>query len=316
MKVAPCVNSVLELIGDTPVIRLKKVVPKKAATVWAKLENLNPAGSIKERICLRMIEAAEKEGRISPGRSLIVEPTSGNTGIGLALVCAVKGYRLILTMPDDMSMERRLLLAAYGAELVLTPAEEKMEGAVRKAEEIVRKNPDAFMPQQFKNPANPEAHRLTTGPEILEQIPGEIHAFVAGVGTGGTITGVGEVLRKRFPNIHIVAVEPAESAVLSGKEANVHDIQGIGAGFIPDTLNTRIYDEVITITGKEAKAFTKAIAREEGLLVGISAGAAGLAALRVAERLGQGKQVVTIFCDTGERYLSTDVFKENRMVVL
>lgn len=316
MKVAPCVNSVLELIGDTPVIRLKKVVPKKAATVWAKLENLNPAGSIKERICLRMIEAAEKEGRISPGRSLIVEPTSGNTGIGLALVCAVKGYRLILTMPDDMSMERRLLLAAYGAELVLTPAEEKMEGAVRKAEEIVRKNPDAFMPQQFKNPANPEAHRLTTGPEILEQIPGEIHAFVAGVGTGGTITGVGEVLRKRFPNIHIVAVEPAESAVLSGKEANVHDIQGIGAGFIPDTLNTGIYDEVITITGKEAKAFTKAIAREEGLLVGISAGAAGLAALRVAERLGQGKQVVTIFCDTGERYLSTDVFKENRMVIL
>ena len=316
MKVAPCVNSVLELIGDTPVIRLKKVVPKKAATVWAKLENLNPAGSIKERICLRMIEAAEKEGRISPGRSLIVEPTSGNTGIGLALVCAVKGYRLILTMPDDMSMERRLLLAAYGAELVLTPAEEKMEGAVRKAEEIVRKNPDAFMPQQFKNPANPEAHRLTTGPEILEQIPGEIHAFVAGVGTGGTITGVGEVLRKRFPNIHIVAVEPAESAVLSGKEANVHDIQGIGAGFIPDTLNTGIYDEVITITGKEAKAFTKAIVREEGLLVGISAGAAGLAALRVAERLGQGKQVVTIFCDTGERYLSTDVFKENRRVVL
>ncbi|HXG30409.1 MAG TPA: cysteine synthase A, partial [Thermodesulfobacteriota bacterium] len=271
MKVAPCVNSVLELIGDTPVIRLKKVVPKKAATVWAKLENLNPAGSIKERICLRMIEAAEKEGRISPGRSLIVEPTSGNTGIGLALVCAVKGYRLILTMPDDMSMERRLLLAAYGAELVLTPAEEKMEGAVRKAEEIVRKNPDAFMPQQFKNPANPEAHRLTTGPEILEQIPGEIHAFVAGVGTGGTITGVGEVLRKRFPSIHIVAVEPAESAVLSGKEANVHDIQGIGAGFIPDTLNTGIYDEVITITGKEAKAFTKAIVREEGLLVGISA---------------------------------------------
>jgi len=310
MDIAPCVNSVLGLIGDTPVIRLKKVVPKQAATVWAKLENLNPAGSIKERICLKMIEAAEKEGKISPDRSLIVEPTSGNTGIGLALVCAVKGYRLILTMPDDMSMERRLLLAAYGVELVLTPAEEKMEGAVRKAEEIVRENPNAFMPQQFKNPANPEAHRLTTGPEILEQIPGEIHAFVAGVGTGGTITGVGEVLRKKFPNIHIAAVEPAESAVLSGKRANVHDIQGIGAGFVPDILNTRIYDEVITITGQEAKAFTKLIAREEGLLVGISAGAAGLAALRVAERLGQGKQVVTIFCDTGERYLSTDVFRE------
>jgi cysteine synthase A len=305
------VSSVLDLIGRTPAIRLNKVVPKRAATIWAKLENLNPAGSIKERICLKMIEVAEKERKIIPGKSVIVEPTSGNTGIGLALVCAVKGYKLILTMPDDMSLERRLLLGAYGAELILTPAEEKMEGAVQKAEAIVRENPNAFMPQQFKNQANPDMHILTTGPEILEQIPGEIHAFVAGVGTGGTITGVGEILQKQFPHIHIVAVEPAESAVLSGKKPNVHDIQGIGAGFIPEILNTRIYDEVITITGREAKAFTKLIAKEEGLLVGISAGAAGLAAVRVAENLGQGKQVVTIFCDTGERYLSTELFSEN-----
>jgi cysteine synthase A len=311
MKNFSTVNSVLDLIGRTPVIKLNKVVPRRAATVWAKLENLNPAGSIKERICLKMIEVAEQERKITPGKSVIVEPTSGNTGIGLALVCAVKGYRLILTMPDDMSLERRLLLGAYGVEVILTPAEEKMEGAVQRAEAIVRENPDAFMPQQFKNPANPHVHTLTTGPEILEQIPGEIHAFVAGVGTGGTITGVGEVLRKRFPSIHIVAVEPAESAVLSGKKPNVHDIQGIGAGFIPEILNTRIYDELMTISGREAKAFTKLIAKEEGLLVGISAGAAGLAAVRVAERLGQGKQVVTIFCDTGERYLSTDVFSEN-----
>ncbi len=304
------VNSVLDLIGNTPVIRLKKTVPKMAATVWAKLENLNPAGSVKERICLRMIEVAEREGKIRPGKSVIVEPTSGNTGIGLALLCAVKGYRLILTMPDDMSLERRLLLAAYGAELVLTPAEEKMEGAVRVAENIVKEDPNAFMPQQFKNKANPEAHRLTTGPEILEQVPGEIHAFVSGVGTGGTITGVGEILKKHFPQIHIVAVEPAESAVLSGKEPHVHDIQGIGAGFVPDILNTKIYDEIITISSREARAFTKLLAKEEGLLVGISAGAAGLAAVRIAERLGPSKQVVTIFCDTGERYLSTEVFKE------
>ena len=304
------VNSVLDLIGNTPVIRLKKTVPEMAATVWAKLENLNPAGSVKERICLNMIEVAEREGKIRPGKSVIVEPTSGNTGIGLALLCAVKGYRLILTMPDDMSLERRLLLAAYGAELVLTPAEEKMEGAVRAAENIVKEDPNAFMPQQFKNQANPEAHRLTTGPEILEQVPGEIHAFVSGVGTGGTITGVGEILRRHFPQIHIVAVEPAESAVLSGKEPHVHDIQGIGAGFVPDILNTKIYDEIMTISGREARAFTKLLAKEEGLLVGISAGAAGLAAVRIAERLGPSKQVVTIFCDTGERYLSTEVFKE------
>jgi cysteine synthase len=303
-------DSVLNLVGDTPVIKLNKVVPKGAATVWAKLEILNPAGSVKDRICLSMIEAAEKEGKITPGKSIIVEPTSGNTGIGLAIVCAVKGYRLILTMPDDMSIERRLLLAAYGAELILTPAEEKMEGAVRKAEEIVQENPNTFVPQQFKNPANPKIHRLTTGPEILEQVPGEVHAFVAGVGTGGTITGVGEILRKKFPGIHIVAVEPAESAVLSGGRANTHAIQGIGAGFVPEVLNTSIYDEIMTITGKEAKAFTKLLCSREGLLVGISAGAAACAAVMVAKRFDPQKQVVTILCDTGERYLSTGVFSD------
>ncbi len=305
------VDNILSLIGDTPVIKLNKIAPKGAAAVWAKLENCNPAGSVKDRICLSMIEAAEKKKKIKPGSSIIVEPTSGNTGIGLALICAVKGYRLILTMPEDMSLERRLLLAAYGAELVLTPADDKMVGAVKKAEEIVQENKNAFMPQQFKNPFNPEIHRLTTGPEILKQVPGEIHAFVAGVGTGGTITGVGEVLRKKFPNIYIVAVEPTESAVLSGGRANVHDIQGIGAGFVPEVLNTKIYDEVITITGEDAKRFTRFISRKEGLLVGISAGAAALAAVRVAERLGNERQVITIFCDTGERYLSTGIFSKD-----
>ncbi len=302
------VDNILDLIGGTPVIKLNKVVPEGHACVWAKLENINPAGSVKERICLRMIEAAEKKGLITPGKSVIVEPTSGNTGIGLALVCAVKGYRLILTMPDDMSLERRQLLTAYGAELILTPAVEQMEGAVNKAEEIVREHPDSFMPQQFKNPANPEMHRITTAPEILEQIPGKIDAFVTGVGTGGTITGVGEVLKTQYPGIYLAAVEPAESAVLSGGEPHVHEIQGIGAGFIPDILNTEIYDEVIRIKGEEAKKFTRELALKEGLLVGISAGAAGLGALRVAKKLGKGKQVVTIFCDTGERYLSTGLF--------
>ncbi|MGQ0792985.1 MAG: cysteine synthase A [Deltaproteobacteria bacterium] len=304
------VNSILDLVGATPLVRLRKVVPEGAAAVWAKLENLNPGGSIKERICLKMIEDAERAGLIHPSRNIIVEPTSGNTGIGLALVCSVKGYKLILTMPDDMSLERRLLLKAYGAELALTPADEKMQGAVRRAEQIASENKSAYMPQQFKNPSNPETHRLTTGPEILEQIEGNIDAFVAGVGTGGTISGVGEVLKRRFPDIHIVAVEPAESAVLSGGRAGVHDIQGIGAGFIPDTLSN-VYNEIMQITGREARAFTKLIARQEGLLIGISAGAAALAAVRVAERLGRGKQVLTIFCDTGERYLSTGVFGES-----
>jgi cysteine synthase A len=302
------VDNILDLIGGTPIIRLNKVVPEGSAAVWAKLENLNPAGSVKERICLRMIEAAERSGAIEPGKSVIVEPTSGNTGIGLALVCAVKGYRLILTMPDDMSLERRQLLTAYGAELVLTPASEQMGGALRRAEELLKENPGSFMPQQFRNRENPATHREGTGPEILEQMEGEIDAFVAGVGTGGTVTGVGEILRRKFPGIYIAAVEPEESAVLSGGKPHVHEIQGIGAGFVPEILNRGIYDEVIRISGKEAKSFTRELAVREGLLIGISAGAAGAAALKVAKKLGKGKNVVTIFCDTGERYLSTGLF--------
>jgi cysteine synthase A len=302
------VDNILDLIGGTPIIRLSKVVPEGSAAVWAKLENLNPAGSVKERICLRMIEAAERSGAIEPGKSVIVEPTSGNTGIGLALVCAVKGYRLILTMPDDMSLERRQLLTAYGAELVLTPASEQMGGALRKAEELLKENPGSFMPQQFRNRENPATHREGTGPEILEQMEGGIDAFVAGVGTGGTVTGVGEILRRKFPGIYIAAVEPEESAVLSGGKPHVHEIQGIGAGFVPEILNREIYDEVIRISGKEAKSFTRELAVREGLLIGISAGAAGAAALKVAKKLGKGKNVVTIFCDTGERYLSTGLF--------
>ena len=302
------VDNILDLIGGTPIIRLNKVVPEGSAAVWAKLENLNPAGSVKERICLRMIEAAERSGAIEPGKSVIVEPTSGNTGIGLALVCAVKGYRLILTMPDDMSLERRQLLTAYGAELVLTPASEQMGGALRRAEELLKENPGSFMPQQFRNRENPAAHREGTGPEILEQMEGGIDAFVAGVGTGGTVTGVGEILRRKLPGIYIAAVEPEESAVLSGGKPHVHEIQGIGAGFVPEILNRGIYDEVIRISGKEAKSFARELAVKEGLLIGISAGAAGAAALKVAKKLGKGKNVVTIFCDTGERYLSTGLF--------
>lgn len=303
-------HNVLEAIGSTPVLKLGRIVPSGSATVWAKLEQFNPGGSIKDRICLSMISKAESDGLISPGNNLIVEPTSGNTGIGLALVCAVRGYRLILTMPEDMSEERRMLLSAYGAEVVLTPAEQKMEGAVNKAEEIVSENPGAFMPQQFKNPANPDIHRKTTAVEILSQIDGEIHGFVTGVGTGGTITGMGEILKKEFPNIHITAIEPAESAVLSGEKAHVHDIQGIGAGFVPDVLNLLVYDDIEKVTGEDAKAYTRLLAKEEGIFVGISSGACTYAAIKLAKRLGAGKQVLTVFGDSGERYLSTGVFVE------
>jgi len=302
------VDSILDLIGNTPVIKLNNFISPDSATIWAKLENLNPAGSIKERICLSMIEAAEKEGSINPESTVIVDATSGNTGIGLALVCAIKGYKLVLTMPDDKSMERRLLLAAYGAEVVLTPAEELMEGAINKALEIADSKPDSFMLNQFSNKVNARTHKLTTGIEIIEQIPGEIDAFVAGVGTGGTITGAGEALRERYPDIKLIAVEPKECAVLSGGEANVHEIQGIGPGFIPEILNMSIYDEIIAVTTEEARLFTRKLALKEGILVGISAGAAGFAASQVAKKLGKGKNVVTIFCDTGERYLSTGLF--------
>ncbi|HUT84588.1 MAG TPA: cysteine synthase A [Thermodesulfobacteriota bacterium] len=298
---------ITELIGNTPVVRLNKVAGKDDAVIWAKLESFNPGGSVKDRICLSMIEAAEKEGKIKPGAT-IIEPTSGNTGIGLAMVCAAKGYKLVLTMPETMSVERRMLLKAYGAELILTPGSEGMKGAVMRAEELAKENKNYFIPQQFKNPANPEIHRRTTAQEILRQVKESIDAFVSGVGTGGTITGVGEVLKSKYPGIKIVAVEPAASPVLSGGTPGPHKIQGIGAGFIPDVLNMKIIDAIITVKDDEAKETAVRLAEKEGLLVGISSGAAAFAALKVARELGKGKTVVVIFPDTGERYLSTGLF--------
>ncbi len=271
------------------------------------MECNNPGGSVKDRICLGMIDAAEARGEIRPGDT-IIESTSGNTGIGLALVAAVKGYRLILTMPDTMSVERRSLLMAYGAELLLTPDTKGMHAALDKAEELLAQNPQYFMPQQFSNPDNPKSHRESTALELISQFD-RIDAFVAGVGTGGTITGVSEVLREKMPGIEIYAVEPRSSAVLSGDEPGFHQIQGIGAGFIPDVLDTEAYDEIIAIDDEEAARVTRSLAREEGLLLGISSGANCCAALRVGERLGPGKVVVTIFCDTGERYLTTNLFE-------
>lgn len=305
--IPPIAKSCLDLIGNTPVVRLNRIPGPDDAEVWGKLESMNPGGSVKDRICLGMIEAAEREGRLHPGDT-IIEPTSGNTGIGLALVAAIKGYKLVLTMPDTMSEERRSLLTAYGAQLVLTPDTKGMHGAIRKAEELLLEHPDYFMPQQFSNPANPEAHRRTTGQEILRQFE-HLDAFVAGVGTGGTITGVGEVLRVQMPGVKIYAVEPDSSAVLSGGEPGFHKIQGIGAGFVPEILDPDIYDGVIRVPDNEAAVFTRRLAREEGLLVGISAGANAWAAMQVARELGKGKTVVTIFCDTGERYLTTEVFQ-------
>lgn len=301
-------HSALELIGHTPVVRLNRIPDKDSAEVWAKLENYNPGGSVKDRICLSMIEAAERTGRLKPGAT-IVEPTSGNTGIGLAMVAAVKGYKLILTMPDTMSEERRSLLSAYGAKLVLTPDTRGMHGAIAKAEELVRENPEFFMPQQFSNPANPEMHHRSTGPELVEQLE-RIDAFVAGVGTGGTITGAGHYLRENLDKrVSIVAVEPRNSPVLSGGEPGFHKIQGIGAGFVPENLDTKVYDEVIKVSDEDAIEYTRRLAREEGILVGISSGANCFAAVQVARRLGKGKLVAVIFCDTGERYLTTDLFQ-------
>ncbi len=300
-------ESPLELIGGTPVVRLNRVVPEGAAEVWAKLELANLGGSVKDRICLGMIAAAEARGELGPG-GVVVEPTSGNTGIGLALVCAIRGYRLILTMPDTMSEERRSLLAAYGAEVELTPDTRGMHGAIARAEEIARSTPGAFMPQQFRNPANPTAHRETTARELLEQLP-RIDAFVAGVGTGGTISGVGEVLHRERPGSLVVAVEPARSPVLSGGEPGYHGIQGIGAGFVPENLHPGSYDRVLAVRDEDAAAQTRALARQEGLLVGISSGANCWAAIELARELGPGKVVATVFCDTGERYLTTDLFR-------
>ena len=306
----PChvARTPLDLIGSTPVVRLSRMPQLQGVggEVWAKLECCNPGGSVKDRICHAMIEAAERDGALRPGGT-IIEPTSGNTGIGLALVAAVKGYRLVLTMPDTMSEERRALLVGYGAALVLTPDTKGMHGAIRRAEDLLAENPDWYMPQQFTNPANPDAHRRTTAPEILTQFP-QIDAFVCGVGTGGTITGVGEVLRAERPTVRIYAVEPALSPVLSGGEPGYHHIQGIGAGFVPEILNTAVYDEVIAVPDDDAIAHTRALARYEGLLVGISSGAACAAAIRVARRLGRASVTLAIFPDTGERYLTTDLF--------
>ncbi len=301
-------KNICELVGDTPLVKLNRVVPEGVATVYAKLEMFNPASSVKDRIALSMIEAAEKAGLIEPGKSVIVEPTSGNTGIGLAMVCAAKGYRCIIVMPETMSLERRYILESFGAEIVLTPGIDGMIGSIQKAEEIVGKIPNAFIPQQFINPANPEIHRHTTAEEIWRQTEGEVDIVVATVGTGGTITGVGEVLKKRKPSVRIIGVEPASSPVLSGGQPGPHRIQGIGAGFIPEVLNLSVLDEVRTVTDEDAYAMMKRLAQEEGLFVGISSGAAAQIAVQVATEVTSNQLIVSIFPDTGERYFSLEPF--------
>lgn len=300
-----------DLIGGTPLVRLDRLAEGIDATVVAKLEAFNPGGSVKDRIALSMIEAAEREGLIAPAKTHIIEPTSGNTGIGLAFVAAAKGYCITLTMPDTMSLERRALLKAYGARLVLTPGADGMKGAIAKAEELAALDPDAFVPQQFSNPANPEIHRRTTAEEVWADTDGQVDVFVSGVGTGGTITGVGQVLRERKPDIRLVAVEPADSPVLSGGQAGPHKIQGIGAGFVPDVLEVEVIDEVVKVTNEEAIEMTRRLARDEGILAGISSGAAAHAALEVARRdENRDKLVVVVLPDTGERYLTNPVFAE------
>ena len=304
------VDSITELIGRTPLVRLGRIAEGSGAQILGKLESMNPAGSVKDRIGLAMIEAAERDGLLKPG-SVVVEPTSGNTGIALAFVCAAKGYRCVLTMPETMSVERRTLLRAYGAELVLTPGAEGMRGAIAKAEEIAEETEGAFVPQQFQNAANPEAHRRTTAEEIWADTDGAVDVLVAGVGTGGSITGVAEVIKERKPSFRAIAVEPSDSPVLSGGVPGPHKIQGIGAGFVPGVLNTAVYDEVITCTAEDAFAMSRRLAREEGILVGISAGANAWAALEVARRAeSSGLVIVTFLCDTGERYLSTPLFDD------
>ncbi len=308
MKVA---KDITQLIGDTPIVFLGHLSGEGAA-VYAKLEYFNPGASVKDRVALAMITAAEKENKIKAGGT-IVEPTSGNTGVGLAMVAAVRGYRLILVMPETMSIERRKLLAAYGAELILTPGHLGMKGAVDRAVGLVKENPDYYMPQQFENPANPEIHFRTTAQEILRQMDGGPDAFVAGVGSGGTVTGVGRALKAKRPGIKVIAVEPAASAVLSGGQAGAHKIQGIGAGFVPKIFERQVVDEFIGVSNEDALKTARRLAQEEGLLVGISAGAAVFAALQVARRLGADKKVLAIVPDSGERYLSTDLFKMGTM---
>ncbi|HEH8331942.1 TPA: cysteine synthase A [Staphylococcus aureus] len=301
------VDNITQIIGGTPVVKLRNVVDDNAADVYVKLEYQNPGGSVKDRIALAMIEKAEREGKIKPGDT-IVEPTSGNTGIGLAFVCAAKGYKAVFTMPETMSQERRNLLKAYGAELVLTPGSEAMKGAIKKAKEL-KEEYGYFEPQQFENPANPEVHELTTGPELLQQFEGKtIDAFLAGVGTGGTLSGVGKVLKKEYPNIEVVAIEPEASPVLSGGEPGPHKLQGLGAGFIPGTLNTEIYDSIIKVGNDTAMEMSRRVAKEEGILAGISSGAAIYAAIQKAKELGKGKTVVTVLPSNGERYLSTPLY--------
>lgn len=300
-------KEITELIGRTPLVRLNRLSKPSSATIYGKVEFFNPGGSVKDRICLNMINEAERQGKLKPGGT-IVEPTSGNTGIGLALISAVRGYKLILVMPESMSMERASLLSSYGAQLVLTPAWEGMKGSIREAESLLSQNPSYFMPDQFSNPANPAMHKKTTAPEIWEALDGKIDAFVAAVGTGGTITGCGEVFKERIPSVKVIAVEPAGSPVLSGGEPGPHKIQGIGAGFIPQVLNRKILDRVIKVTDDEAYQTAKQLSKMEGLLVGISAGANVFAAQQVAEELGPGKNVVTILCDTGERYISIEKY--------
>jgi len=304
-------DDISKLIGGTPLVRLRTLSERSGATIVGKLESFNPGGSVKDRIGLSMIEAAEAEGRIAPGRTTIVEPTSGNTGIALALIAAARGYRLILCMPETFSVERRTLLRAYGAELVLTPGPEGMRGAIARAAEIVEAETDAYMPQQFENPANPEVHRRTTAEEIWTDTDGRVDAFVAGVGTGGTVTGVGQVLKQRKPAVRVYVVEPVESAVLSGGQPGPHRIQGIGAGFVPAVLDVDVYDEVLTVTADQAFETARSLAADEGILVGISAGANAFAAGEVGARPeNRGKLIVTVLCDTGERYLSTPLFAD------
>ncbi|PGB01997.1 cysteine synthase A [Bacillus toyonensis] len=304
MRVA---QSVSELIGKTPIVKLNRIVESDSADVYLKLEFMNPGSSVKDRIALAMIEDAEKKGLLKEGDT-IIEPTSGNTGIGLAMVAAAKGYKAILVMPETMSIERRNLLRAYGAELVLTPGPEGMGGAIRKATELAKEH-GYFIPQQFQNQSNPEIHRLTTGPEIVEQMGDQLDAFIAGIGTGGTITGAGEVLKEAYKDIKIYAVEPADSPVLSGGKPGPHKIQGIGAGFIPGTLDVKVYDEIIQVKTEQAFEYARRVAKEEGILVGISSGAVIYAATEVAKKLGKGKKVLVIIPSNGERYLSTPLYQ-------